>query len=1136
MLQFITGPSGCGKTHRLYEQMQQLLVADSAATVYLLVPEQASFDNEKRLLAEFGAQDSQRVQVVSFTRLAELTFRDIGGITGKRMDTAASLLLMSRALAAVQDSLQVYGTHAECHLYLQELLHLLNECKQCAVTPEALNTAADTLPDGILRAKAQDLSLIFSAYEALAAQSAFIDPQDDLTVLARRLPESHRFDGAYVFIDGFKGFTGQEFAVLQGLLPRTSQMTVTLCSDGNPNTPHPATDRFFTANHTAARLRLLARECGVSVAKTVHLTENKRTADRALQALANGCFISDVAACDACGDSVRIVSCADREEECRFAARTIRCLLRENGGHCRDFTIVCRDPSLYTGILESALKREGLPYYTDKREDVLTQPLITLLESALAVITNGWDSTDILRLCKTGLVGFSAVSSALLENYAFLWKLRGSQWKQPFDKHPDGLGAETTDTSARRLDYINLLRRRLVKPLTRLQTRLGGNRNGKEFATALYQFLQELRVPRMIRFGAARLTANGEYALAEKQGRVWDLVMSLFDTFAYTLENTPLPLKTLVDLFHNAVSGMDLGTIPHTLDSVHIGFADRIRYSSPKTVIILGANEGVFPAYPAAGGILTDRERRALIRAGLPMADDADHEAAEERYYAYMALAAASERLIITYAETNNNDELFPSSLITTVQTLLPNCCIENQTAVSAVPTESAADAFDRLTSRWEENNTDTASLRQALSAHEIYRNRLQALDRTAHTLQFDQAANARDLFGTHLRLSPSQVDTYYGCRFAYFCKYGIRIRPRKNSDLNMAQAGLLTHYVMEHVLPTYVKQEWKGCTKARIEQDVADAVACYVDEYFGQDEDRGGRFLQLIRQLTRFSAELLWRVVVELRQSRFVPVDYELPIGNSHAEENDVPPWVLTTPDGSTIQVRGTVDRVDVLHRDGKSFVRVVDYKTGNKEFDLSEVLEGLNLQMLIYLFSICQESNHRYGESTPAGVLYMPAKLPVIRVSRDLSAEDVERAQLSTMRMNGLLLDDTEILEAMETDIGGLFIPASRTKRGEISSSSSLASLAQFGRLQTRVANLLTDMVKSLHQGDIAAIPTDCGYDRCSHCDYYDICGHENGDPVHTVVSRSLKEALRDLEDDEEGGAADEQATLDTGTTELH
>lgn len=1105
MLKLIVGRSGSGKTTELYRAMRET-IEHSTAPLFLLVPEQASFDNERRLLTELGPVLSQRIQVLSFTRMANAVFRQIGGLAGKRMDKTLSMLLMSQALHNVADFLTLYRRHVDNPDYLRTLLDFLSECKQCTITPQLLENTAKLLPDGMLRSKTEETALIFNAYEALVASAELTDPQDDLTVLAHRLPECTMFDGAHVYIDSFKGFTEQELLILDRLLPRIASMTVCLCTD--TITPRNTLGRFSSVSRTATRLRDAAQRHHLPVAAIQHLTDNHRTADPALRALEFGCFTPTANVFEETTDAVCITPCADRAEECRYTAREIRRLLRENGGHCRDFTIVVRNIGDYSDLLVAALQREGLPCTLDLREPVVTQPIITLIESALAAIS-GWDSADILRIVKTGLAGFSTTSAALLENYVFLWNVCGKKWKLPFTQHPDGLNATTDEHSTERLERLNQLRRRLAEPLIHLQTRLDGNHTGREFATAVWAFLQELRVPRMVRLQVAQLKHAGELHLAQQQARMWDYTVSLLEKFA-TL-TTPSTAKQFANLWHLAVASDDLGSIPPTLDGVHIGAADRIRYTAPKTVFILGANEGVFPAYPPTGGLLSDHERRQLTAAGLPMADDADHQTAEERYYAYMALAAPSERLVVTYVQAAAGEAQQPSSLVDTICHILPKSATGTDTDIGAC--ESDADAFHRLSTLWREDSAEAASLRAVCEELPAYTARIRSLYETEHGFALRDPTLAKRLFGKDMWVSPSKMDTYHRCRFSYFCKYGLHAYPRERAELNPAQVGTLSHYIMSKLLPSYAARGYADCTKNGVSDDVNTAVHNYIREMMGEEALQDGRLRGTISHLSRFCHELMWRVVCELKNSRFVPVDYEVPIG----EENGIPSWELKTTDGATVRVRGVVDRVDAFRDGDKTYIRIVDYKSGAKTFNLGEVLEGLDMQMLIYLFAICENGTERYGSVSPAGVLYLPAKLPFVNISQHLSEEAMDRERFKVMRTNGLLIDDPDVLRAMEPDLAGIFIPVSLLKSGGLSKTSSLATLEQFGRIRQRIQKILIDMVEQLHTGMVNAVPITGTKDACTYCDYHDICCHEPTDPVRELTPKKLDEALAALDNSE-------------------
>ncbi len=1127
MLQLILGRSGSGKTHRIYDELTTSVVKGGAAAHILLVPEQYSFESERALLERLGPQKAGSVRVLSFTRLAETVFRELGGLAGKRMDDCVRSLLLSRALEQVADHLTLYRRQIQDPAAIRSMMTVLTECKQCAISPLMLEEAARSLPASTLRGKTQELSLILSAYEALAA-GAYIDPLDDLTLLAQRLPESALLREAAVYVDAFKGFTAQELQVLAVAMRQTSRLTIALCTDTLQDTSG-GYGRFSPALRTASRLMRLAQDGGVPVAKPLYLTENWRAENDALRWLEAGAFTPCPDVWEGDAEAVTVTPCADIYGECAWAARTIRRLLRE-GERCRDIALVARNFADYQGVLDVALEQEGVAYYMDARKDVLTDPLITLVLSALDAVTGGWETEEILRLLKTGLLPFSSQTVAVLENYVFQWRITGSRWKQDWVWNPEGLSVKETKENRLLLERINRQRRRLTEPLERLQNRMkGGRLTGRDFAQGVYRYLTDCRADAMLRYRVRRLEEAGEPSLARNLARIWDVLMELLDKFASALGEAALPAPKLTELFRLACGILDLGEPPQALDAVQVGSADRMRFSHPKTVFILGANEGVFPANPSAQGILTEKEREQLISCGLPITDTGDFQAVEERFYAYMALSAPSQRLFISYIQGNAAGEtLSPSSLVGTVEQILPCCRKGKELEEEGGDIESESDAFSRLAALWRTPSPLSSTLRRLFHERSDYQARLAAMERAAaeKPVRFEEADRAAAFFGRELRLSPSRVETYHLCRFAYFCRYGLRAKARRPADLDAAQFGTLAHYVMEKLLPVYAQLGFESIRKKQAMEDTEDAVREYVDTYMGGEENKSSRFAYLLTRLTATCGSLLWQVVLEMRQSRFVPVDYELPIGLPDEEHPEaVEPLRLTLPDGTQVYVQGKVDRVDILKKGDDAYVRVVDYKTGSKEFRLAEVMDGINVQMLIYLMSIWANGGQRYGQVTPAGVLYLPAKLPVVKVDRGADEETAERARVKVMRMNGLLLDNPEIIRDMELDAAGLFIPArlTSTENGEaVAAGSSVASLRQFALIKRRIEKLLTDMAQTLRRGDIAATPAlNSRIDACAWCDYRAVCGHEAEDPVRRIREDDTAAVLKELTQEESDAA---------------
>ncbi len=1104
MLQLILGRSGYGKTHAVQEEIVRRAQAGEENLI-LLVPEQFSFESERTLLRRLGVQKAQRVQVLSFTRLAETVARECGGLSGKVMDNVTRTLLMSRALEQVADRLVLYRRHAMRADYVQAVLDMMAECKQYAVTPRRLDEASAALPAGTLRQKVQELSCIMEAYEALVADS-YLDPADALTRLAQQLPQSSFGQGAVLFVDGFQGFTEQEMRVMALLMRRAARTVIALGTDTLDARDEYAL--FAPVTRTANRFVQVAREHGVEVASPQYMTENHRAADEALARLEQVCFAAQREVYEEECPSVTLSAAADRYAECRVLTHELRRLMREEGLRCRDVAVVARNLSDYQGILDVAMEKADIPYYMDQRETVATEPLAVLMHGALRCATEGFTAEHMLQVMKTGLLGFSAASIARVEQYLFVWNLSGRTLREEWTANPDGLESPT-EKSAKALRYLNLLRRRALSPLLKLADTLHQTVTGQVFARAMYQYLAEAQVARVLRLQAKRLRRAGAHAAADRMEHTWDLMMEILDHFATALGTSRLSAARFDELFSLALASTDRGSIPQGLDTVQIGGAERMRFSSPRVVWVLGANEGVFPAYPATCGLITDRERRTLSEMGVMLSDTGDLQAVEERLHAYTAVAAPSHRLYISYLESADGEVLPPSELVMAVKAVFPH----HATLSSVSLPESDGEAFSALAEKFRNFTPERAALYAHFAAHPLYAPRLAAMERAvAHRpMAFKQPAAAADFFGNTMALSATQVNTYHKCRFRYFCEYGLRVRAPRPAAMDSLEFGNLAHFVMETVLPRYVAAQMKGVTRQTVAADTATAVEAYTESVLGGTADKSARFLSQLRRLVRTVEALMWRVVQELRQSRFVPADYELPIGM----EEGVPATVLTLADGTTVRVIGKIDRVDVYRAGDTAYIRVVDYKTGTQNFKMHEVMEGLNLQMLLYLFSLWDNAQDRYGgHPTPAGVLYLPAKLPIVEGKEGYSEEKRAEEQLKAMRMNGLLLDDMDVLEAMETGVKGLFIPATLKKDGTCDSRSTVATLAQFGQLKARAEKLLRSMAETLRQGDVAAIPAVQG-DRlpCDYCDFAAVCGREEDDPAKEIKTYDRAEVMAQL-----------------------
>lgn len=1112
MLRLILGRSGYGKTQTVMRELAAWTATHEEGVVYLIVPEQASFETERAVVRMLGEQDAIKVRVLSFTRMCETLMKSR---TMKPLSNGAKIMLMSRAVSELADRTEVLRGSNRIDT-VTSLLEIVAECRQSAVTSSMLSEACDQLPEGTLRQKTAELALLLDTFDAYAAQSG-TDPQESLMYLAQELAEKRRLTGATVYVDGFKGFTAPEMQVLAALMGQAEALHVTLCTD-RVHDETGGMDRFSVVMKTAGRLIQEAADVGCETVKPTLLMTPYRFADEALAAMEATVFTSEQLEV-APSEAVTVTKCSDIYGECRFVAQTIRRLLREKTCRAREIAVVARDLTEYVGVLDMMLEQADIPFYLDRRTAVVSDPIMVALLTAAKIAAGDRRTDTLLRLMKTGLLGYSVTSSARLENYVYIWNLSGSQFFSEWTLSPSGFDTSHEEHDVKELAFLNRARRRLIAPLNTLSEALRGTVTGEGFAKALYRYLLDARIHRTVLRQIHRLRASGEHALADRTEQVWDAMIALLDDMARVMKHDRLTATEAIELLRAAAVKTDVGSVPQTLDSVQVGAADRMRFSAPKVVFAVGANEGIFPALPSSGGILTDRDRQALCKAGVPFEDHREQHTASERFLAYAAISAASERVYISYQTlTPDGQKGEPSSLCQTVLAHLPYLSEKTAFADDGSDVESAEEAFERMIDGFRAKTPLSLGLLGLLQKDGRYHDRLEIMTRMAadEPIRFRDDAVAKELFGKRMMLSPTKVDLYHKCRFAYFCRYGINAKTRRRAELGAVEFGTLAHYIMEHTVPVYMQEGIKTIRKARCFEDAKAMAEQYVQEEMGGISEKSERFMYLLTRLERVCGNFLWQAVRELSQSHFAPVDYELNISLSDDDTKAIRPLILTLPDGAQIAMTGQIDRVDMYDDGTRRYVRVIDYKTGHKDFRLYDVVDGINLQMLMYMLTVWKNGTPRYGEVLPAGLLYMLSKTPMIKVSSEDSPEEIEQKQIREMRMNGLLLDDEQVLQAMEPGINGLFIPVTRTDKGAIRASSSLATLAQFGQLSRRAEKLLVDMAKTLREGDVDA----CPYvdDPCQYCDYAAVCGHEKDDRIRPRTFKTTKDVLKALQAEEE------------------
>lgn len=1128
-MRIITGRAGSGKTDMLLREIAAQACAGTGRQI-LIVPELFSHAYERRLAAATDNRGARTAEVLTFSRLTGRVFAEVGGLADTVLSPAGRLLTLQEAVRRTAAGLKTYAGAAARPEIVRELLRAVDELKCYDVAPERLfevTDGLDDLEDAALRDKLRDLAQLATMYDRLCAES-LPDPRDALALLADRLPESHCLDGADIYIDAFNGLTPQEMRITEAFVRLGLRVTAAITCD--PAEP----DLFVSGCRMARVLARTAERMGLAVTR-LDLGESRRPRPHDLAAVEREGLLPARAPRPSDKQSLRIYDAATPFDECEYAAAYIRQRVREEGARYRDFVIAARDLSGYAAALEMAMARYEVPIFLSEKTDLMHKPPLALVTLALRAVTDGFRYEDFFGCLRTGLCALTPEEIDRLENYALTWRVQGGAWQRTFTGHPDGYGLALDEGARETLKALNVLRERAVRPFAVFAAALTAAKTATEYAAALYAFLEAANAPESMAARADAHEAAGRLQLAEEYRQLWEILVAALEQFAWTCGEAPMDAHRFADLFTLVLGEYDVGTIPVSLDRVTCGSLERVCGEGTRHLILLGVNDGVLPAAPAAGGVLTEADRLALENLGVRLSAFGAERMLMEQELLYRALACPDQTLLVSYHERDAaGKEMRPSYLIGGLTGLM-----------EGLPVDSAAKQAGRFRLEAERpcvelacaylSGADSEAARAAYLYFEqderVRRARAQRLGRGP----LSSRETVASLYGKELNLTASRVDTFYSCRFAFFMQYGLKAKTRRPAEFAAPEAGTFIHYVLENTLSALQAREGgvQGASREDARRVMKTYVEQYIEEQLGGLESKPARFRYLFRRLVKTMESILDNVLEELRASDFAPIDYELDFSRG----GDLPPVSVT--DGEiAAQLSGKVDRVDGYIKNGRLHVRVMDYKSGRKSFSLSDIWYGLNMQLVLYLYALQDEGLTRYRERlsgalceiVPAGVLYVPAREELLEADRETDEETLRILREKALRRSGIVTDDMDILEAMEHGLAGdgRFIPVKIAvpKKGEEGApyaASGVADLARFGRLARYAQGKLLEMGRALAEGDVRCDPYQNGQQEyCAWCEYRAACQFDEsaGDRARLLTSVGDKEFWERVEGGEQHG----------------
>ncbi len=1088
MLRIIEGGFNSGISEIIAKEI--LARTERGERSLLIVPEQQTVIAEGEACELLPECAPLYFEATNFTRLANSVFRSLGGIAGEYCTPEKKKLIMWRALTELSPMLAMTGGKAEISAGLIErAASAISSAESHGIGADKLAEAerSESIAENArLRAKVSDLSMIMSLYKRLLGEK-YQDAADDLTVAAVKLSEHTDYlEKAAIYIDGFTSFTAPQYALIAVLISR-AEVTVAL------NVPKAETATYEFAEPRATEGKLLAIADKLGAQKKLMKVDGCRGVRSEALIEAERLLFRSEGTIDAMPESeaLRVIEARDPFDECSFISADIRRRVMD-GARFSDFAIIARNAEKYAGILDTALRDYGIPYFASYRRSLSSYEAVKLIHTAYAAVSGGFRREDVITYAKCGLTGIDDEALDELELYCEKWQINGSAFSdgEPWSMNPSGYDERLDAVKLRR---INETREALLLPLIAFAEDVREAKTSREHATALVSFLVSLEVEEKLNGRALALAEAGE-PNAEDMLKIWGLICEALDAIVSTLGDFAADADSFRMQLRAALGDKSIGSIPSYLDTVTVGSADMIRLKNKKHVYLIGVNAGEFPATVSEDNYFTDRDREALAAAGLSFETETEIKSARELYVFRRSFASASESVTVSYsAASTKQKQLAPSDIVARLLDISDGKVSLARTSelASHALVYTPGSAMLKL-SRDGGATSNAIRIALARAGFEKYA-AMSELTIVNDSLSLSPEV-CGESFGAELALTQSKIDSYVSCPLAYFCKYELKLKDNERAEWNANNIGTFIHAILENFF-TAVRDGGMnaGALDEATKRSMTLAAAKrYLAALFPDGDLGSARFKIMLSRLERASMPVVDSLCDEFSDCRFLPRFFELRI--SRDDPKSPAPVTFSSEDAGRVYVYGTIDRVDTYSRDGDVMVRVIDYKTGTKEFSPSDLAEGKNLQMFLYLKSIIDTASPEFraelgvsegGRLIPAGVIYAHTALGDVKMQCEDEALERE-AIAKTQRRSGMMLADDDAIAAMNKD----YLPVSFDRKGNMKTDR-LYSLEDWDKITKTIEESVLRVARGI-KGGCAHAPEKQGADKkiCGYCEYKAIC----------------------------------------------
>ena len=1127
-LRFCFGPSGSGKSHRIYEEIMQRAAEEPGRNFLIIVPDQFTMQTQKDLVMRSDRDGILNIDVLSFGRLSHRILEEVGTKEMPVLDDTGKSLVLQKVAADLKEQLPAMGSLLHKQGYIHEVKSAISEFMQYGISTQDMDKLITSAQKrGALAMKLKDLKTLYRGFQDYI-RDHFITTEETLDVLRRSLSKSKILKGSVVVFDGFTGFTPIQNRLIQELMRVCAEtiVTVTIGVGEDPYKMDGEQKLFHLSKKTVADLEKLAAEAEVERGEDLFVKggPNRFAKAPALHYLEQNLFRYQYEPYAGEQQEIHMFEALSPREEVHQTALYIRHLIREQGMTYRDIAVVIGDLEGYASYVETEFGQLEIPCFLDRTRGIVLNPMIEYIKSALQLYIKDFSYDTVFHFLRSGMADISREEIDELENYVIRTGARGYRtYSRLFTRRTEELqgNAEGSEQAEEKtMERLNRIRQQFMDAVEILH--MGSQEKAGDYVSHLYDFLEQNQVQQKLLNYQQQFEKEGDLSRAREYAQIYRLVMDLLDQVYELLGEEEISRQEFADILEAGFGEITVGTIPQNVDRIVVGDMERTRLKQVKVLFFLGVNDGNIPKNASKGGIISDMDREFLIESGTEMAPSPRQQMYIQRLYLYLNMTKPSEQLYLSYAKVNSEGKgIRPSYLIDTVRKLFPAMSVEypqNRSRLEQIEgrQEGARYLAEELREYVEgtlpeEERQDFYLMYRAYEADAAGRD---LLTRAAFRRYRESGLSrivARALYGQQLENSVSRLETYAACACRHFLQYGLSLQEREEFGFEASDMGTVYHAVLENFAGKLAESNltWWDFTEDFAAKAVKESVEAYAATYGETVLYSSARNEYAINRMSRILTRTVLTLQKHLKQGSFQPDDYEL----SFRFAEDLDSIHVDLSEDEKMHLQGRIDRIDVSEDAEHVYVKVIDYKSGNRKFDLAALYYGLQLQLVVYMNAAMEMESRKHPdkEIVPAALLYYHIDDPTIETPVELTDEQINEQILAKLRMNGVVNSDPEVVERLDRYMQdkSVVIPVEKKKDGSFSARSGVLSREEMQLISSYVDAKIRSIGREILDGKIAANPYEKGNEEaCTYCAYKKVCGFDGSIPGYE------KRQLEDLD----------------------